>query len=80
MNAEDAIRYLAHEAERCAGLNGRDEREMVVLLLPGLMKACDLPPMDDFEAAAFRRDFKARLNREPANGHHRPGVFAHLLE
>jgi len=79
MRADNALRFLAHEEREWANL-GKDEREMVVLLIPGLLKCCGLAPLDDFEAAAFKRDFKAELQRDGdgASPPH-PGKLVHLL-
>ncbi len=57
MNADDAIRFLAHEGQQC---RDRDAHEALCLLLPAFMKTLDLPPMDDVEAQAFGY----RLHRE----------------
>ena len=58
MNAEDAIRFLAHEAAWC---RERDEHEALCLLLPALTRALKLRSMEGGEAAAFRAKLKASL-------------------
>lgn len=63
MNADDAIRFLAHEAKQC---RDRDAHEMHVLLYPAMMKILDLAPMDDIEAAAARCQFHAALRERQA--------------
>lgn len=58
MNAHDAIRFLEHEAEFWRNVPNatRDEIEAFALHLPSLLRVLRLPPMDDTEAAAFRRE------------------------
>jgi len=58
MNAEEAIRFLAHEAAWC---RERDEHESFCLLLPALTRALELLSMEGGEAAAFRAKLKASL-------------------
>lgn len=58
MTPEDAIRFLAHEAQRC---RDRDSHEMHVLLYPAMLRVLDLPPMDAVEAAAFHCEFHESL-------------------
>lgn len=47
----ETLRYLDHQANLC---RGRDACEAFCLLLPPLRKQLGLPPMDDFEAEAFK--------------------------
>jgi hypothetical protein len=63
MTAEDAIRYLAHEAAQC---RDRDAHEALCLVLPAMMKTFALPPMDAFEARAFAFDFHQALRERQA--------------
>jgi len=79
MNAENALRYAAHQAKLA---RGRDACEMLALVFPALLKLCDLPEMEDFEADCFRRELREQLarEREPVARSEKPGVFAHLLE
>jgi hypothetical protein len=51
MTAQDALRFLNHEAAFC---RDRDAHEALCLLLPALLRACDLRPMNGYEAQAFR--------------------------
>ena len=55
MTAVGAIRFLAHEAKEC---RDKDSAEALCLLLPALLRALDLPPMEEREARAFRYDFR----------------------
>jgi hypothetical protein len=52
MNPEDALRFIHHEAGFC---RDRDAHEALCLLLPALLRACDLRPMNGYEAQAFRK-------------------------
>lgn len=65
MNATDAIRFLAHEAQRC---RDRDSHEALCLWLPALCKVLAVRPCDDFEALALQeqahRELRA-LNESP---------------
>ena len=56
MTAEQALRFVAYEASWC---RNRDASEAVCLLLPPVLRALDLSPMDSFEAERFRRELKA---------------------
>lgn len=58
MTAEEAIRFVAHEAPRC---RDRDSAEALCLLAPALLKVTKLKPMDDLEAAAVRHQIKKEL-------------------
>ena len=74
MTAQNALRFLGHEAERCRQLShasdteARDAHTMLCLLLPALLKVNDLEAMDVYEALAFERDLhtalRERLERE----------------
>ena len=59
MTAEDALRFLDHQAALC---RDRDSHEALCLLLPALLKALVLRPMEGHEALAFRRKLKEQLN------------------
>lgn len=59
MNAEDALRFLAHEAAWC---RDRDQAEFLCLLVPTIGSALALRPMDGRQADEFRRELKKRLN------------------
>jgi hypothetical protein len=67
MNPDDAIRFLAHEAERCRDLaaqsqDRRDAAEALCLWLPPLLKVFKLgQPMDDFQALDFAQWFHKEL-------------------
>lgn len=65
MTANDAIRFLAHEAQRC---RDRDSHEALCLWLPALCKVLGVRPCDDFEALAIQerahRELRA-LNESP---------------
>jgi hypothetical protein len=58
MTAEDAIRFLAHEAQRC---RDRDAAEILCLKFPAMLKVLGLPPMTSREAAVFDIDFHHEL-------------------
>jgi hypothetical protein len=58
VTAEQALRFIAHEAAWC---RHRDAHEALCLLLPPLLRALSLEPMDRSEAEKFRREFKAVL-------------------
>jgi len=58
MTAEQALRFAAYEAAEC---RNRDACEALCLLLPPLLSALSLEPMNGYEAEAFRREFKERL-------------------
>lgn len=63
MSADDAIRFIAHEAKRC---HDRDAHESLCLLLPAVLNALELPPMDYAEALAFEIDLRAKLRERAA--------------
>lgn len=63
MNADDAIRFLAHEAKQC---RDRDAHEMHVLLYPAMLRVLDLQPMTAREAAAARCEFHQALRERQA--------------
>ena len=58
MTAADALRFLDHEARLC---RDRDAHEALCLLLPALLKAVELPPMDDYEALGFHVELHRAL-------------------
>ena len=61
MIAEDAIRFLAHQARRC---RDRDTAEAICLLLPAMMQLLYLEPMDDVDAAYFGHEIKRELREQ----------------
>jgi hypothetical protein len=69
MIAEEAIRYLAHEASRC---RDRDAHEALCLLLPAMCRLLCVQPMDDFESIGFQLQLKAELHDQviPEAVHH----------
>lgn len=75
MTVENALRFLGHEAERCHRLSrendteSRDAHTMLCLLLPALLKVCNLEAMDRYEALAFERDLFTAL-RERIEAEH----------
>lgn len=62
MTHANAIRFLAHQARLC---RDRDSSEALCLLLPAIMRILELDPMEDVEAAAFRYEFKQRIQGIP---------------
>jgi hypothetical protein len=58
VNAADALRFVHFQSLEC---RTRDAHEALCLLLPAILKALDLDPMDGFEASAFRHQLKAKL-------------------
>lgn len=68
MIAEDAIRFLAHEARVC---RDRDTAEALCLLLPAMCQLLCLQPMDPYEAIAYRlrmrEELREQVNPDPAN-------------
>lgn len=56
--AEEAIRFLAHEARKC---RDRDTCEAFCLLLPAVSRLTGLQPMDDVEAFGFLVDMRQEL-------------------
>ena len=58
MNADDAIRFLAHEAKAC---RDRDAHEALCLVPPALLRVLGVRAMDDFEALEFMRQFHNEL-------------------
>ena len=66
MIAEDAIRYLAHEAGRC---RDHDTAEAICLLLPAMCQLLCVQPMDVYEAMDFhirlREEIRDQVNPEP---------------
>jgi len=64
MTAQDALRFLAHEAVRWNG----DAQRALPVLLPQVMKVLHLPPMDDLSALDFTFDLRkalAQLDKSP---------------
>ncbi len=66
MTAEQAIRYLHHQAALCRSI---DRHEAFCLLLPPLLTALGLRPMNGYEAAAFQQELKKSLNQKKCAGH-----------
>lgn len=68
MIAEEAIRFLAHEARTC---RDRDQAEAICLLLPSMLRLLCVQPMDDFEAHAFafqlREELKLQEHPQPVS-------------
>lgn len=68
MIAEEAIRFLDHEAWHC---HDKDAHEALCLLLPPMMRLLGLKKMDSFEALdftiRFREELREQLNPEPVN-------------
>lgn len=70
ISAERALRFVAHEGMRVRTLSyagadsgqARDMLEAALLLLPAIVKVCQLPPMDDSEARAFSYQLKQELS------------------
>lgn len=58
MDAEQTIRFLAHEAQRC---RDRDAADILTLRFPSLLKLLELQPMSDVEAASFDVQFHQEL-------------------
>lgn len=58
MDAEQTIRFLAHEAQRC---RDRDAADILTLRFPALLKLLDLQPMTDIEAASYDVEFHHEL-------------------
>jgi hypothetical protein len=65
MNATDSLRFLEHEASFC---RSHDSHEALCLLLPAMLRALELEPMNGYEAQAFRAELKKRITepRAPA--------------
>jgi len=61
MNADDTLRYLAHEAQRC---RDRDSCEALCLLFPAVMRYLSLPEMGEIEAKAFHERVKQALTND----------------
>lgn len=58
MTAEDAIRWLAHEAKRC---HDRDTHESLCLTLPPILNALGLEPMHYGDALAFTVELRQSI-------------------
>lgn len=61
MNVENALRFLDHEAQRC---RNRDSHEALCLLVPALLRALDLRPMNGYEAEEFRSEFRLMIEQD----------------
>jgi hypothetical protein len=70
MIAEEAIRFLAHEAKRC---RDKDSAEALCLWLPTMCRLMGLQPMDDFESLDFavnaREELKLQEHPEPVSSY-----------
>ncbi len=66
MTPESALRFLEYEARQCRELipTDKDAHEMFCLLLPSILSAFDLRPMNGWEAAAFRKEFREQLTKK----------------
>jgi hypothetical protein len=60
MTSDEAIRFLAHEAQRC---RDRNAHEALCLLLPAMLKTLNLPPMEPGDVVAFDQWFHRELKR-----------------
>jgi len=66
ITTDEALRYLAHEAERCHALSragdtaARDAHTVLCLWLPSLCKLAGVAPMDDFQSL----DFEAMVHKQ----------------
>ena len=63
MTAEDAIRFLAHEAARC---HSRDAHEALCLTLPAILNSLELEPMHYGDALAFTIELREHLRQRAA--------------
>jgi len=67
MIAEEALRFIAHQARLC---RDRDTHEALCLLPPAMMQLLALQPMDDFEALDFsikmREELRDQVNPRKA--------------
>jgi hypothetical protein len=63
MNVTDALRFIEHEASYC---RSRDSHEALCLLLPAVLKALELEPMNGYEAEQFRRELRQILTNARA--------------
>jgi hypothetical protein len=59
--AEEAIRFLAHEARQC---RDRDAAEAICLLLPTICRLLCVEPMDDYQALAYRLQMRHELREQ----------------
>ena len=55
MSTDDALRFLEHEARVC---RDRDAHEALCLLVPALLKACDLKPANGYQVEEIRRELR----------------------
>lgn len=58
MIAEEALRFLAHEARKC---RDRDAADALCLLLPSMLQLLGLEVMNDFEALDFHLQIRTEL-------------------
>jgi hypothetical protein len=61
MTAEDAIRYIAYDAEWCRTL---EDYMTLCLQLPPLLRALNLRPMVQAEFLGFREQLKEAVNQQ----------------
>jgi hypothetical protein len=61
MTAEDALRFVVHEAEFC---REHDAHEALCLLLPALSRCLQLRPMTGNEARRFRQELRDMLETD----------------
>jgi len=60
MNVQDALRFLEHEASYC---REHDSHEALCLLLPAMLRALELEPMNGYEAEEFKRQLRQELSQ-----------------
>ena len=60
MSTTDALRFLHYQSLEC---RTRDAHEALCLLIPGLMHTLELEPMKGYEAEAFRKELRNRLEK-----------------
>lgn len=70
MTAEESLRFLAHETAWWSRY--QDEAESICLLVPVLVKAAGLEPMNGYEAEAFRARLREWLEAEGRIAAHGP--------
>ena len=63
LTVEEALRFVEHQARQC---RDHDSHEALCLLPVALIRQLSLPPMDDFEAEAFKFRLKQQLSPNAA--------------
>lgn len=63
MNATEALRFIEHEASYC---RSHDSHEALCLLIPAVLKALELQPMNGYEAETFKAELRENLTRARA--------------